>query len=110
MKKRLGEGETSGISPEQMERMDSFVRHFEQESNVDPQHTGFYDQSAAYLSEIMSRGFDLRLDESEKFYGVFAGVCVALWWMDNLTDKGLSFYEASDVIKASLARLYPREF
>lgn len=106
MAAETGSGE-SELTPEQQSRMEGFVEHYVTASNTDPTHTGYYDLASAFLRDSLGEKWGLEMDTPEKFYRVLAGLSLGTVWLEELVERGLSVKDAGEVMRTSLARLFP---
>ena len=97
------------LSPVQSRILEGFVDHYTEVSNVDSRFTSYYDQASAYLRDTLVEKFGLKLEKPEDYYVIMEGLSVGIVWVEGLVANGLSLHDAAEVMRTSLARLYPQE-
>ncbi len=102
-----GEQEPSRLTLSQSSILEGFVSHYVENSNSEPTFTGYYDQASAFVRNTIVEKFGLALDTPEQYYAVMAGLSVGTVWIEGLVAQGLSVNDAAEVMRISLARLYP---
>jgi|SRR3990167_1057163 len=106
-------GETADRSPDELSEnqrvvLDGFIGHYSDESVASPAMTAYYDQASAHLKDAFTRS-ELALTTPSEYYGVMVGLSIGTVWTEELIKRGLSPQDAGEVMRTSLARLFPKD-
>src|ERR1700722_1200635 len=99
---------TRGLTPEQDYILDTFLREHLPLATSDTQSVGYYDLASANVRDGIGR-FEITLDTREKFYLFMAGLSIGTVWTEGIAAQGLPVKNAGEVMRVSLAVLFPEE-
>ena len=96
------------LSPQQKIVLEGFVGHYVDISNAEPRFTAYYDQASAHVRDAL-KDFGISLETPQDYYPIMAGLSIGTVWIEGLVAHGLTVSEAAEVLRTSLARLFPKE-
>lgn len=96
------------LNPSQLDIFKGFVEGHLPEASLNGARASYYGQTSAHVRDAMGNlGIDL--NRPKDAFNVMAGLSIGTIWSEGLVAKGLTAKQAGEIMRVSLASLFPRD-